>query len=338
VFTDHDYLRYRSEAGPTEDEVPVSRFMTTPAITVRPRDPAVVASALLLSHKIGCLPVIDDRHHLVGLLTAGDILAADLRASVPPARPGLAIGEVMTPDPVTARPYQPVLEAVALMTERGFKHVPIVDDEGRLIGIISDRDVRTAIGDPAEALGRELTEIEEMPISTVMTAPAESVDVEAPLIEVAHRLAHESIGALPVVDDHQRVVGIVSYVDVVRSLLDLVTSRRPPQSPEGAPAPSSSVEPLRAGAASSSAGLLDQREAEARGANPDNEEEAAEDALAPVGRGEGRREALAANPDVAAEAAEEELDPEGRAARRAEALGANPDNAAEAAESERRRR
>jgi CBS domain-containing protein len=226
VFTERDYLRYRAEAGRAGDDVPVSRFMTSPVLTVRRDDPVDAASALMLSRHVGCLPVVDDNNQLVGVLAAGDILTADLRASVPRSDATVSIGEVMTRDPVTARPYQPVLEAVALMTERGFKHVPIVDDDGRLVGIVSDRDVRTAIGDPAEALGRELTEIEEMPISTVMTTPAESVSTDAPLVEVAHRLAHESIGALPVVDRGARVVGIVSYVDVVRKLLDLVTSRR----------------------------------------------------------------------------------------------------------------
>jgi CBS domain-containing protein len=239
VFTERDYLRYRAESGLTGGDVPVSRFMTTPVVTVRPHDLAVAAGAVMVSRHIGCLPVVDEDHELVGVLVAGDILAADLRASVPRADAAVSIAEVMTRDPVTARPYQPVLEAVALMTERGFKHVPIVDDDRRLVGIVSDRDIRTAIGDPAEALGRELTELEEMPISTVMTTPAESVSEEAPLIEVAHRLAHESIGALPVVDGNARVVGIVSYVDVVRKLLDLVTSRRDPVPFDEEPAPGS---------------------------------------------------------------------------------------------------
>jgi CBS domain-containing protein len=235
VFAQHDYLRYRSENQPGNEPVPVSRYMTSPVVTLRAHDAAAAASALMLSRRIGCLPVVDERHHLLGMLTAGDILAADVRAAAPRDGAGISIGEVMTRDPMTARPYQPVLEAVALMTERGFKHVPITDDDGRLVGIISDRDVRTAIGDPTEALGRDLTEIEEMPISTVMTTPAESVREEAPLVEVAHQLAHDSIGALPVVDEDERVVGIVSYVDVVRKLLDLVTSGPRPAPFDGQP-------------------------------------------------------------------------------------------------------
>jgi CBS domain-containing protein len=228
LFTERDYLRYRADAGLSGGDVPVSRFMTSPAVTARAEAPASTAAAVMLSRGIGCLPIVDEQDRLVGMLDAGDILAADVRASVPRTDAAVSIAEVMTRDPLKARPYQPVLEAVALMTERGFKHVPIVDDDERLVGIISDRDVRTAIGDPAEALGRDLTELEEMPISSVMTTPAESVTENAPLVEVAHRLAHESIGALPVVDGDGRVVGIVSYVDVVRKLLDLVTSARHP--------------------------------------------------------------------------------------------------------------
>jgi CBS-domain-containing membrane protein len=228
MFTEHDYLRHRCQAGPAEGDVPVNRFMTAPVVTARPQDAVSAAAELMLSRHISCLPVVDEDDQLIGILAGSDVVAADARASAPRTDAAVAVAEVMTRDPATARAYQPVLEAVALMTERGFKHVPIVDEDGHLVGIVSDRDVRTAIGDPAEALSRDLTELEEMPISTVMTTPAESVSEGAPLVEVAHRLAHESIGALPVIDGNGRVVGIVSYVDVVRKLLDLVTSRRQP--------------------------------------------------------------------------------------------------------------
>jgi CBS domain-containing protein len=236
VFTEHDYLRYRARKGLARG-VTVADFMSTPPVMVRPGDSLVVVCGLLLSDQMGCLPVVDAEDNIVGLVTAGDIVAADARAEMPRTDASVSVAEVMTREPITARPYQPVLEAVALMTEHGFKHVPIVDDDGRLVGIVSDRDVRTAIGDPAEALGRDLTELEELPISTVMTTPVESVREGDPLIEVAHRLAHESIGALPVVDPRGRVIGIVSYVDVVRKLLDLVTTHRAASPHQGRPSP-----------------------------------------------------------------------------------------------------
>lgn len=226
LFTEQDYLRCRIEIEPGTDGVAVSQFMAAPIVTARPHDPVSAVNALMLARRIGCVPVVDENDQLLGVLTASDILAADVRAAMPRAGTAISIREVMTHDPTTVRPFMPVLEAVALMAEHGFKHVPVTDQDGRLVGIITDRDIRTAIGDPAEALRRELTELEELPISTVMTTPAESTREDAPLVEVAHRLAHESIGALPVVDDAGRVTGIVSYVDVVRKLLDLVGGRK----------------------------------------------------------------------------------------------------------------
>ena len=137
----------------------------------------------------------------------------------------MKVSEIMTREPVTLSPTSTIGEAATIMRQEDAGSVPILEG-GRLVGIITDRDIRTAIGDPAEALRRELTELEELPISTVMTTPAESTREDAPLVEVAHRLAHESIGALPGVDDAGRVTGIVSYVDVVRKLLDLVGGRK----------------------------------------------------------------------------------------------------------------
>ena len=220
VFTERDYLRYRAETGGTGALDPVSRFMSAPAEVVSPDDPLTVASALMLSRRLGCVPVVADGV-LVGVLTANDVLAADVRAAAPKLGLDTPVARVMTPTPVALHPWEPLLEAAALMAQRAVRHVPVTDAEGRLVGIISDRDVRTAVGDPAEALRREPQDIEVLRVSSAMTSPAESTPEDAPLTDVAERLARTPAGALPVVDRGGRVVGIVSYVDVVRTLLDV---------------------------------------------------------------------------------------------------------------------
>jgi CBS domain-containing protein len=247
VFSQRDYLRCREEAeearrsaargnGHERDHnggdgdgldggaYEVRRFMSSPAITVSPEEPAVAASALLLARRIGCLPVVEDGA-LVGIVTASDLLGAEVRAAAPSVEAHIPVARAMTRDPVAVRAYQPLLEAVALMAERGFRHVPVVDAEHRLVGMISDRDVRTAIGDPSEALQLELTELEEMKVSSVMSIPGERVRGDAPLSDVAHRLAHGTVGAYPVVDAQDRLIGLVSYVDVIRVLLDLLSEQ-----------------------------------------------------------------------------------------------------------------
>lgn len=223
VFTERDYLRYRAETGGTGALDPVDRFMSTPVTTVSPDDPATAASALMLSGHIGCLPVVDEGA-LVGLVTVNDLLAADVRAIAPRIELDGPVSRVMARNPVVVHPHLPLLDVVALMAEHGFRHIPVTDNDGRLVGIVSDRDVRTAIGDPDEALRREFTELEELTVSSVMTAPAESVADDASLATVADTLTRSGVGALPVVDRRGRVTGIVSYVDLVRALTDLARS------------------------------------------------------------------------------------------------------------------
>lgn len=220
VFTERDYLRYRSVTGDPAGTDRVSQFMTSPAESVSPDDPAAIASAIMLARRIGCIPVIDEGR-LVGIVTSTDMLAAEVRAAAPRVGLDTPVSQVMVPHPAVVFPHQPLLEAVAMMADRGFRHVPVTDGEGHLVGMVSDGDVRTALGDPTEALRSERSEIDEMRVSSVMTRPAESIPDEASLADAAERLARGSIGALPVVDRTDRVVGIVSYTDLVRALLDL---------------------------------------------------------------------------------------------------------------------
>jgi acetoin utilization protein AcuB len=178
----------------------------------------------MLSRRIGCLPVVAGGE-LVGILTANDLLAADVRAAAPRIDLESRISRVMVPSPVVVHAYEPLLEAIALMIEHRFRHVPVTDAEGRLVGMISDRDVRAAVGDPAQALRNEWAEIERLRVSGVMTSPAESVPEDTTLAAAAERLMRATVGALPVVDRTGRVVGVVSYVDLVRVLLDLARSQ-----------------------------------------------------------------------------------------------------------------
>lgn len=233
VFSESDYLRCRAEAEADGSNDRVRAWMTAPAVTLSPEDPAVLASAALLSmRRAGCVAVIDaETGKIAGVVTASDVLAAEVRAVSPGTGIEAPIARAMRSPARVVHPYEPLLEAVALMSEHGMRHVPVVDDDRRLVGIVSDRDVRTAIGDPAEALHRDLTELEALQVSSVMTTPAESVAEDEPLLDVANRLAHGTIGALPVVDPGGRVVGLVSYVDVMQRLLELISERSPVDRP-----------------------------------------------------------------------------------------------------------
>src|SRR4051812_15193926 len=121
--------------------------------------------------------------------------------------------DVMTADPETTTADVSLFDAASKLAGLGVRHLPVVDDRGCLIGILSDRDVRTAIGDPLEALrGREDLDItvgdamKEDPVRERMTAS---------ITQLATLLSDERIGAIPIVDEGDHPIGIVSYVDLL---------------------------------------------------------------------------------------------------------------------------
>jgi CBS domain-containing protein len=91
---------------------------------------------LMLRHRVGAVLVVEGGS-LIGIFTERDavfrVLAAGRDAHA------VRVGEVMTPQPVTVGPEASFGHAMLLMHERGFRHVPVVED-GRLVGIVSARD------------------------------------------------------------------------------------------------------------------------------------------------------------------------------------------------------
>ena len=129
----------------------------------------------------------------------------------------------MTPAPATVSPATTVGAAAALMRARGVRHLPVVDAGGRLVGILTDRDLRQVVFDPAvqARLSRATEALRGLTVREVMTWGAISVTPGTSIRDAA-RLMHENrIGALPVVEN-DRVVGILTETDVLRTFRELV--------------------------------------------------------------------------------------------------------------------
>lgn len=131
-------------------------------------------------------------------------------------RPALA-RSIMTPDPETILEEASLFEAAAKMAELGVRHLPVVDECGTLVGMLSDRDLRTSIGDPVEALRGRRDESESR-VSDVMAHDPLRVGLGTSIAEIAAMLTDDRIGAVPIVDEGERPVGIISYVDLLRFL------------------------------------------------------------------------------------------------------------------------
>lgn len=224
VFTERDWLRYRAETGGLGGLDPVGRFMSTPADVVGPEDDASMALGLMVARQRGCLPVVEDGR-LVGLLTATDLLGRDFAAAAAWSRTpgGPTAANAMTVVPVTVTADAPLLEAIGLMADYGVRHVPVVE-QGRVVGILSDRDVRTAVGDPGQALREGREGIEALKVGSVMTEDVVVVAEDANLAELAQKFIDSRVGAIPVVDREGSLRGIVSYLDLIRAFAPLAAA------------------------------------------------------------------------------------------------------------------
>src|SRR5688572_23703050 len=120
----------------------------------------------------------------------------------------ITVEDVMTPDPMTLAPTASVGDAHALMADRGFRHIPIVE-QGLLLGLISTTDIgRLGAGVP-EILAKPLHEVMTKKLVTV--APSESVS------SAAATMASKKINCLLVVVDGQ-LAGIVTTYDLLDAL------------------------------------------------------------------------------------------------------------------------
>ena len=125
---------------------------------------------------------------------------------------GLTVSDVMTKAPLTIDPEAPVATAVAVMRERGLRHLPVVDDDRRLIGILSDRDLRSVVS-------------ENPRVRDVMTWRVITVGPAAPIAQAAAMMTAERIGCLPVIA-RGRLVGIVTAHDALKVLASTLSSMR----------------------------------------------------------------------------------------------------------------
>ncbi len=141
----------------------VADVMTRDPIVVKPDTPLSEAIKILAEKRISGLPVVADSGSLVGVISETDLMWQETGVTPPayimlldsviylenPARDdrelhkalGQTVGEVMTKDPVTVKPTKPLRDAAQLMHERSIHRLPVVDDAGQVVGILTRGDI-----------------------------------------------------------------------------------------------------------------------------------------------------------------------------------------------------
>lgn len=156
ILRDAQLRAYTRRSGLTT----CGEIMTRDVVAVAPHAPLTEALALLKRHHVKALPVTDERGEVLGIVTQTDLLDKTVWGPKGPRlslrsrlaltltrvrAPHGAVEDIMTTPAKTVRPETPVADVVPLMSRTGILHLPAVDADGRLVGIVSQADIVAAL-------------------------------------------------------------------------------------------------------------------------------------------------------------------------------------------------
>ena len=134
----------------------------------------------------------------------------------------LTVAEIMTREPYTLGPDDSLASARQIMAEHHIRHIPVISSDGNLIGLVSQRDVLAAEDSTVlNEEGGEGSRDQYVALSSIMTAPVQTVDEHAGLRGTAMHLQQNKLGCLPVVDG-SKLVGIITDSDFVAIAVNLM--------------------------------------------------------------------------------------------------------------------
>jgi acetoin utilization protein AcuB len=129
--------------------------------------------------------------------------------------------DVMTKDPLCVTPSETIGEADELMSANNFRQLPVV--EGReLVGILTDRDIRSFLSATTLAAPEEREKALRTPVRDIMTTEPLTLSPDDELQDALELLIEQKVGGIPVLDEAEGLVGIVTYVDLLRCFLNRI--------------------------------------------------------------------------------------------------------------------
>ena len=138
----------------------------------------------------------------------------------------MLVGERMTRPVITVRPEMPIQDALKLMHTEHIRRAPVADGRGRLVGVVSERDLLHA--SPSEATSLSIWEVHyllsKITVERVMAKKVVTVAEDTPIEEAARSMADNKIGGLPVLRETE-VVGMVTETDLFKVFLELLGAR-----------------------------------------------------------------------------------------------------------------
>lgn len=124
----------------------------------------------------------------------------------------MLVARRMTRDPISISPEASIQEAIELMKTHSIRHLPVVDGQGRLVGWVSDTELRGVF---------IASMIEELTVGDVMIADPITVSSSDVLEQAALLISKHKIGGMPVLEDG-KLVGIITVVDILEAFVDIM--------------------------------------------------------------------------------------------------------------------
>lgn len=224
----HRYLQ------PLPADRPVSTIMTRNVTTVTPDTPVRQVIELLLGQLFKAVPVVDDRQHVIGIITEEDLLEkvemparltvagrleqADLREFLAQIRHEKTAQHIMSQPVITVGDNDALGHVAQQMVEHNFTRFPVVDAEKRLVGMVSRLDILRAVA--GDGVGEPEQEHAPAPnpgqmLGEIMTPGVPSVYINDDLVDVLQQMLKTNIRYVVVLDEQQRAAGVITEGDLV---------------------------------------------------------------------------------------------------------------------------
>lgn len=210
--------------GPGKDVIGptlVKQIMSQPAMCLTTADTARDVASLMLEWKIGAVPILN-QNRLAGLITETDLVKWPPLCEIGADRVlNDEVCNLMRAHVLSVTPDAPLGEVIHLFRDRRIRHAPVAV-HGRLVGIISDRDVRRALGwesirdMQAECEGRLIATKSPRTAEDIMHEAVWTVGPHTPLRDALRLMLDERIHSLPVIEA-QILKGIITQTDFIRA-------------------------------------------------------------------------------------------------------------------------
>ena len=140
------------------------------------------------------------------------------------------VSRSMTQKVITTVPEASVFDAYEKMSQNRIRHLPVIDADGRLIGIVTDRDIRSAlpfsmIKDPARTA--ETEKVKELKVMDIMTTDPKTIGPHHTIQDALVLIQELRVGALPVIDKEGKLKGILSVRDLLRAFINVLGIGQP---------------------------------------------------------------------------------------------------------------